>query len=77
MFENFTVPAELTPSDPRFASGPSLVPIEFMESLAKTGNHLMGTSHRKPAVKNVVKELQEGLKSYFSLPAGFIATANV
>lgn len=68
MFENFEVPSELKPSDPRFGSGPSLVPVEFVEALAKTGTQYLGTSHRKAAVKNVVKEMQEGIRRYFKIP---------
>lgn len=76
-FENFQVPNELKPSDPRFGSGPSLVPTEFVERLAATGKHLLGTSHRKSAVKNVVKEIQEGLAHYFSLPSDYtVAVGN-
>ena len=71
MFTNFDIPKELIPSDPRFGSGPSLVPTEFLEKLAKTGHEYMGTSHRKPAVKNVVKELQEGIKKYFNVPSDY------
>jgi phosphoserine aminotransferase len=33
MFENFKVPSELIPSDPRFGVGPSLIPMEFVEKL--------------------------------------------
>jgi hypothetical protein len=55
MFENYTVPKELIPSDPRFGCGPSLIPVEFVQALAATGTELLGTSHRKPAVKNLVK----------------------
>ncbi len=68
MFENFKVPKELKPSDPRFGAGPSLVPVEFLKRLEQTGHEYMGTSHRKPAVKNVVKSIQDGLKSYFDTP---------
>ncbi|MGK0367532.1 MAG: phosphoserine aminotransferase [Thermoproteota archaeon] len=68
MFEKFKCPNELKPSDPRFGSGPSLIPVDFVESLAGTGMDLLGTSHRKPAVKNLVKEVQEGLASYFDIP---------
>ena len=68
MFENFKVPSELRPSDPRFGCGPSLVPISFVESLKESGCHLLGTSHRKPAVKNLGKDIQEGLRKYFQLP---------
>lgn len=71
MFEDFKVPSDLIPSDPRFGSGPSLVPVEFLESLAKTGAHLMGTSHRKKAVRDVVGEMQDGLRQYFKLPKDF------
>lgn len=71
MFENFKVPQELIPSDPRFGVGPSLIPVETLEKLLKTGSNLLGTSHRKDAVRKVVQELQEGIKTYFNLPAGY------
>lgn len=71
MFENFKVPKELIPSDPRFGVGPSLIPIEAVRNLADTGYNLLGTSHRKMAVRNVVKEIQEGLKTYFNLPSDY------
>lgn len=68
MFENYQIPKDLIPSDPRFGSGPSLVPTSFVDALRETGNQLLGTSHRKPAVKNLVKEVQDGLRKYFNLP---------
>lgn len=71
MFEDFEIPEELRPSDPRFGSGPSLVPVEFVEALAKTGAEYLGTSHRKSAVKNVVKEMQDGIRQYFQLPDNY------
>lgn len=71
MFENLQIPSELRPSDPRFGSGPSLIPINFVTRLAETGPHLLGTSHRQAAVKNLAKELQEGLRTYFSVPDDF------
>src|SRR5690606_10647343 len=71
MFETFKVPKELIPSDPRFGVGPSLIPIEALESLAKTGHELLGTSHRKMPVRNLVKELQDGIKTYFNLPSDY------
>lgn len=71
MFENFKVPKELIPSDPRFGVGPSLIPQSTLVSLAETGSKLLGTSHRKEAVISVVKELQEGIQRYFKLPAGY------
>ncbi|MEE3079679.1 MAG: aminotransferase class V-fold PLP-dependent enzyme [Bdellovibrionota bacterium] len=71
MFENFKVPDDLRPSDPRFGSGPSLVPVEFLQRLAETKTELIGTSHRKPAVKNLFKEMQEGLRKYFNVPSDY------
>ncbi len=71
MFENFKVPSELMPTDPRFGVGPSLIPVQALEKLAQTGYKLLGNSHRKNAVKNLVKEVQEGLKTYFKLPEGY------
>ena len=68
MFDNFIVPKNLIPSDPRFGVGPSLIPVEALEALAKTGPNLLGTSHRKMPVRNLVKEVQNGLRTYFKLP---------
>ena len=71
MFENLVIPSELRPSDPRFGVGPSLIPSEFVGNLLKTGPELLGTSHRKMAVRNLVKEMQEGLRAYFNLPSDY------
>lgn len=70
MFENFKVPQELIPTDPRFGVGPSMIPVAAVEKLAQTGVKLLGNSHRKNAVKNLVKEVQEGIRNYFNIPAG-------
>ncbi len=66
--ENFSIPDNLLPSDPRFGSGPSLVPTQYVQELAETGVHLLGTSHRQTPIKNLCKGIQEGLKEYFKLP---------
>lgn len=71
MFEKFQVPSELRPSDPRFGVGPSLIPVSHVQRLADTGTSLLGTSHRKPAVRKLVQELQEGIRDYFKLPVGY------
>lgn len=71
MFDNFKVPKELIPSDPRFGVGPSLIPVESVEKLAKSGAEFLGTSHRKMAIRNLVKDVQDGLKKYFDLPDGY------
>ncbi len=68
MFDNFIVPKNLIPSDSRFGVGPSLIPVEALEALAETGPNLLGTSHRKMPVRNLVKEVQNGLRTYFKLP---------
>ena len=71
MFETFKVPKELIPSDPRFGVGPSLIPTESVQHLANTGFSLLGTSHRKMAVRNLVKEVKDGLRTYFKLPSDY------
>lgn len=67
-----TIPREFIPDDPRFGSGPSLIPPHFMKKLADTGVELLGTSHRKPAVKNLVGEVITGIKKYFSVPEDYV-----
>ena len=71
MFEDLNVPKELIPSDPRFGVGPSLIPVQSVEALLKTGNALLGTSHRQMPIRNLVKEVQDGLRTYFKLPSDY------
>ena len=42
MFDHIQLPEDLKPTDPRFGVGPSLVPVEFLERLAKTGSVYLG-----------------------------------
>lgn len=72
MFENIEIPKELTPCDPRFGCGPSLIPHEHVEALLNTGNKLLGTSHRKGPVQKLGKEIQDGLKEYFKLDDDYL-----
>ncbi len=65
------IPAELRPADGRFGAGPSKIPASALDSLAATGTTLMGTSHRQPAVRNLVGEVRAGLGDLFSLPQGY------
>ena len=62
------LPAGMIPSDGRFGSGPSKVLAPSLTSLAETGATLMGTSHRRPAVRAVVAEVQDGLRALYDLP---------
>jgi phosphoserine aminotransferase len=65
------VPDELRPADGRFGSGPSKVPQEAVARLAAAAPTLLGTSHRKPAVKDLVRRIRAGLAAYFGLPDGY------
>lgn len=70
-FNKAQIPPHLRPLDPRFGPGPSLIPESYVQKLLATGSDYLGTSHRKETVRNVVKEIQEGFKKYFSLPPGY------
>ena len=63
-----TLPADLLPADGRFGCGPSKV---RPDQLAAIDPAVMGTSHRQPAVKNLVGSVREGLSDLFSLPEGY------
>ena len=65
------VPQELLPQDGRFGAGPSKVRPEQVEAISRAGVQLLGTSHRQAPVKNLVKEIQEGLREFFGLPEGY------
>jgi len=65
------IPAELLPADGRFGCGPSKVRPEQIEALVAAADTVLGTSHRQPAVKNVVGSVRSGLSELFSLPAGW------
>jgi phosphoserine aminotransferase len=65
------IPAELLPRDGRFGSGPSKIRVEALNTLAATGDTLLGTSHRQAPVKDLVGSLREGLAELFTLPDGY------
>jgi phosphoserine aminotransferase len=71
MAPELTIPADLLPADGRFGCGPSKVRPEAVARLAEVAGGLLGTSHRKPAVKGQVQRLQEGMADLFGLPAGY------
>ncbi|MBV7295549.1 phosphoserine transaminase [Corynebacterium sp. TAE3-ERU12] len=66
-----TLPSELLPEDGRFGCGPSKVRPAQLQAITDAGEDVMGTSHRKPGVKNVVAEVREGLSDLFQLPEGY------
>ncbi len=65
------IPADLLPADGRFGCGPSKVRPEQLAHLVEVGASVMGTSHRKAPVKDVVARIRGGLRSLFSLPEGY------
>lgn len=77
MFGDYRPPPQWIPSDPRFGCGPSLLPMEFVEALAKTGPHFLGTSHREGEIKKAIQEIQEGMAQYFQLPEDTLVALGV
>ena len=69
--EKIQIPAELLPSDGRFGAGPSKIRPESLAALAATGEHYLGTSHRRPGVRHVVGQIRTGLTQLFDLPDGY------
>ena len=68
---DISIPTALLPGDGRFGCGPSKVRSDALAALAATGDRFLGTSHRQPAVKSVVRRLREGLRQLFNLPDGY------
>jgi len=66
-----TIPADLKPADGRFGAGPSKVRGAQVDALAQVSGSYLGTSHRKPGVKDQVKRVREGLATLFELPDGY------
>ena len=69
--DDLAIPADLLPADGRFGCGPSKVRPEAVARLAEVAPTLLGTSHRKPAVKGQVGRLREGLAGLFGAPDGY------
>ena len=71
MANEIIIPSNLKPKDGRFGCGPSKIRPEALAALAASGSSILGTSHRQPAVKNVVGRVRNGLKDLFNLPDGY------
>lgn len=65
------IPAELTPADGRFGSGPSKVRREAVARLGTEGADLLGTSHRQAPVKQLVARIRASLTELFRPPDGY------
>lgn len=63
-----TIPAALRPRDGRFGSGPSKVPLAALQSLADQGAAVMGTSHRREPVKQLVARVRAGVRELLRVP---------
>ncbi|MHB1801061.1 MAG: phosphoserine transaminase, partial [Actinomycetes bacterium] len=66
-----TIPSGLRPADGRFGSGPSKVRPEAVAELVATGGSYLGTSHRRPGVRQVVNHIRRGLLELFDAPEGY------
>jgi phosphoserine aminotransferase len=60
------IPENLKPADGRFGSGPTKVRAEQVAALAAAPE--LGTSHRQPPVRGIVRRIRGGLAELFSLP---------
>jgi phosphoserine aminotransferase len=65
------IPAELKPADGRFGSGPARIRPAQLAALAASGGTYLGTSHRQPPVRSLVRRIRAGLAELFGLPADF------
>ncbi len=68
---DITIPAELLPGDGRFGCGPTKVRTEQIDAITAAATSVMGTSHRKPPVKELVGSIRGGLTDLFELPDGW------
>jgi phosphoserine aminotransferase len=65
------IPAELRPKDGRFGSGPAKIRPEQLAALASSGAAYLGTSHRQPPVRSLVRRIRTGLAELFHLPGDY------
>jgi phosphoserine aminotransferase len=68
---NIAIPAELKPADGRFGSGPAKIRPEQLAALASWGTAYLGTSHRQPPVRDLVRRIRAGLAELFHLPSDY------
>lgn len=68
---SITIPTDLLPADGRFCCGPSKVRHEQVDAIVAARDTLLGTSHRKAPVKNLVGAVRSKLSDLFNLPEGW------
>ena len=69
--DQITIPVDLLPGDGRFCCGPSKVRHAQVDAIVAARDTLLGTSHRKPPVKNLVGAVRAKLCDLFGLPDGW------
>lgn len=69
--DQITIPTDLLPDDGRFCCGPSKVRHAQVDAIVAARDTLLGTSHRKPPVKNLVGAIRSKLTDLFGLPDGW------
>ena len=69
---SIVIPDNLKPKDGRFGSGPTKVRAEQVAALTTAAE--LGTSHRQPPVKDLVRRIRSGLAEMFSLPNGYVVS---
>ena len=65
-----TIPTHLLPADGRFGSGPSKVRPGQVDHLVANAR-VLGTSHRKAPVKDLVRRIREGVTELLGAPDGY------
>ncbi len=65
------IPAAIKPKDGRFGSGPAKIRPEQLAALAGAGGAYLGTSHRQPPVRSLVRRVRTGLAELFGLPGDY------
>src|SRR5699024_7670798 len=65
------IPDELLPADGRYGSGPARIRPAEIKALNEAAATVLGTSHRKAPVKNLVGRIRSGLTDLFNLPEGY------
>jgi phosphoserine aminotransferase len=68
---DLVIPAGLKPKDGRFGSGPAKIRPAQLAALAGPGAAYLGTSHRQPPVRSLVRRIRAGLAELFSLPGDY------